>query len=349
MSTNPLVSVITIFLNEEKFIQEAIESVFAQTYDNWELLLVDDGSIDASTEIARRYAEQHPGKVRYLKHDGHRNRGKSASRNLGISNATGEYIAFLDADDVWLPQNLEKQVPFLEAHPEAAMLFGPTKIWYSWTGNPEDVQRDRVQELGVQPNTLIKPPTLLTHFLPSQSDLPCTCSTLVRREIIDRVGGFEEVFRDIYEDMVFHAKVYLEAPVIVTSECWAFYRQHPGNSWRVAMKTGQWHPARPNPANRSYFTWIAENVAEQGIKDAELRKALQKALWPYRHPNLHRLLTHAQQLVGKMKWHAQQLAGKIKWLLLRLLRWIALRTLPVPVRRWLRVQWQRYGRWPPLG
>jgi hypothetical protein len=92
LHSQPLVSAIIIFLNAEKFIREAIESVFAQTYDNWELLLVDDGSTDASTEIAHRYAEQYAGKVRYLEHEDHQNLGMSASRNLGINNAKGKYI-----------------------------------------------------------------------------------------------------------------------------------------------------------------------------------------------------------------------------------------------------------------
>jgi glycosyltransferase involved in cell wall biosynthesis len=95
-----LISVIIIFLNSEEFIQEAIESVFAQTYNNWELLLVDDGSTDGSTNIALQYAEQHGERVRYLEHNNRQNRGMSASRNLGIREAKGEYIAFLDADDV---------------------------------------------------------------------------------------------------------------------------------------------------------------------------------------------------------------------------------------------------------
>src|SRR5918999_1055965 len=115
MSSKPLVSVIMIFLNAEKFIEEAIESVFAQTYDSWELLLVDDGSTDDSTDIALRYAQQNPERVRYLEHDSHLNRGMSASRNLGITHAIGEYIAFLDADDVWLPHKLEQQVAILSS------------------------------------------------------------------------------------------------------------------------------------------------------------------------------------------------------------------------------------------
>src|SRR5215212_3295723 len=148
MSSNPLVSIIIPFLNAGKFIQEAIDSVFAQTYDNWELLLVDDGSTDASREIALLLATQHPVKVRYVEHNDHENRGACASRNLGVRNAQGEYIALLDADDVWLPHKLERQLAILDSYPEAAMVYGATQYWHSWTGNPEDIQRDYVPNLG---------------------------------------------------------------------------------------------------------------------------------------------------------------------------------------------------------
>ena len=93
----PCVSVITIFLNAERFLAEAIESVLAQSFDNLELILVDDGSTDSSTDIAKRYAGRHEFRIRYLEHPGHANRGMSASRNLGISSATGDFIAFIDA------------------------------------------------------------------------------------------------------------------------------------------------------------------------------------------------------------------------------------------------------------
>src|SRR5215831_13859313 len=147
ISNKPLVSVIIIFLDAAKFIQEAIESIFSQTHDDWELLLVDDGSTDASTGISRRYAEQFPEKVRYLEHDKHRNRGMSATRNVGVRHATGNYIAFLDADDVWLPRKLERQVALLASHPDAAMVYGPSRYWFSWTG--EEVRHDYVRSLGV--------------------------------------------------------------------------------------------------------------------------------------------------------------------------------------------------------
>src|SRR5690349_4304048 len=81
---DPLVSVILIFFNCEAFLQEAIDSVLAQTYRNWELLLIDDGSTDKSTDIAKNAMHLHPCRIRYFDHIGHRNKGMSASRNEGF-------------------------------------------------------------------------------------------------------------------------------------------------------------------------------------------------------------------------------------------------------------------------
>lgn len=333
MSNTPLVSVIIPFLNTEKFIQEAIESVFAQTYDNWELLLVDDGSTDVSTKIALRYAEQYPEKVFYLEHEGHQNRGKSASRYLGIRHAKGKYIAFLDADDVWLPHKLEQQVVILDSQPEAAMVYGLSQWWYSWTGNPEDMQRDFVHELGLEPNMLVKPPTLLTFFfLRQEAAIPNPSSILVRREVIERVGGFEEAFRgiyDVYEDQAFYAKICLKLPVFVVSECWDRYRQHPDSSCSVAQKTGQEYSAR-----LFFLNWLAAYLSEQGVKDTEIWRAIQKELWRCHYPVLYQLVRHAEHFVRQTKG---------------LLKLIAQQTLPVPLRRWLQAQWQGREYCPPVG
>ena len=87
MTANQLVSVVIIFLNAENFIEEAIESVLAQTYGQWELLIVDDGSTDGSKNMARDYAIKNPDKIIYLEHPEHQNQGMSASRNLGIKHA----------------------------------------------------------------------------------------------------------------------------------------------------------------------------------------------------------------------------------------------------------------------
>ncbi|MGD2156269.1 MAG: glycosyltransferase family A protein [Anaerolineales bacterium] len=91
MDKKSLVSVVIIFYNAEKFIEESVESVLSQTYEHWELLLVVDGSSDASKAITQRFANHHPDRVRCLEHPGHLNQGKGAARNLGIYYARGEY------------------------------------------------------------------------------------------------------------------------------------------------------------------------------------------------------------------------------------------------------------------
>src|SRR5215470_16887581 len=244
MNDYPLVSVIIIFFNGEPFIKEAVTSVLAQTYSAWELLLVDDGSTDGSTAMARDYVNRYPHKIFYLQHEGHQNRGMSVSRNLGIHRAKGEYIAFLDADDVWLPHKLAQQVEILNSHPRAGMLYGATQWWFSWTGKAEDSQRDFVHPMGVPPDTLIEPPKLLIQLLKNEGVSPCTCSIMVRRDVMERIGGFEESFRGLYEDQVFCTKICLNEVVFASSECSNLYRQHFASASAVAQRTGQHRFAR---------------------------------------------------------------------------------------------------------
>ncbi len=294
MSKDPLVSVIIIFLNGEKFIEEAIESVITQTYQNWELLLVDDGSTDRSTTITLKYAEQYPDKIRYLEHQNHCNRGMSASRNQGLNHAKGDYIALLDADDVWFPQKLEQQVEILNCHAEAAMVYGSAEWWYSWTGNPEEAQLDycdHVEQQVTHPNTIIQPPTLVPIFIRG-AGIPCPSTVLARRKSLQKIGGFEDIFRDMYEDQVFYAKVCLDAPVFVASECWIKYRRHQDSVYQLALDTGKEYHAR-----LFFLNWLEQYLSQQGVKDAQVWQAIEKALWRYRHPFLYRTRLMMRQLV----------------------------------------------------
>ncbi len=105
----PLVSVIMPTYNAQRYLSESINSVIAQTYNNWELLITDDCSSDDTLTIAKKYAETDP-RIKLFKQQ--QNQGAGAARNNSIMNANGKYIAFLDADDLWLPEKLEKQVAF---------------------------------------------------------------------------------------------------------------------------------------------------------------------------------------------------------------------------------------------
>jgi len=323
----PLVSIIMIFFNAERFIEEAIDSVFAQSFDRWELLLVDDGSTDGSTPIAQRYARQCPEKVHYLSHPSHENRGMSASRNLGIQHAQCEFIAFLDADDVWVTNILEEQVSILRSHPEAAMVYGPIRYWYSWAGASRDNERDYVESLGVQPNTLYKPSELLTLFLQDKATVPS--GILVRRETIDKVGRFEDSFRSFYEDQVFCAKVCLAAPVYAAGECWYWYRQHPEASCSLGKSTGEYYSAR-----QTFLNWLKDYLVRQEISDPDVWRALEHELLPYEHPTRYRVGRLVRSYTGRV----QQLALSA-----------ASRVLPAPVRRWLNTRWQSYQGLVPVG
>jgi glycosyltransferase involved in cell wall biosynthesis/SAM-dependent methyltransferase len=267
------VSVVIIFLDAERFIREAIESVFAQTYEAWELLLVDDGSTDGSTEIARRLAEQHPDRVRYLQHPGHRNRGMSASRNLGIRNSAGRFVAFLDADDVWMPQKLAEQVAILEARPDAAMVYGPAEYWHGWTGEPADAERDFVQSVGAVTNRVILGMPLLSQFVEREGTTPSPSGVLVRRSVLDAIGGFEESFTGLYEDQAFYAKACLSHAAYVSDRVWYRYRQHENGACAAAACANNTRQAR-----RTYLRWLETTLrrADRGSQPVALqvRRAL---------------------------------------------------------------------------
>jgi glycosyltransferase involved in cell wall biosynthesis len=220
----PRVSVITIVFNGEAYLAEAIESVLAQTMTDWELIVCDDGSTDGSRSIAEGYAERFPGKIRSLNHRDGSNHGMSATRNLGLAQARGGFIGFLDCDDVWEPYKLEQQLALMEANPSVGMLYGRTLIWHSW--QQAAAQADHYYDLGVPAGMLYEPPRLLGTLLANMSQSPTTCNALMRADLVARVGGFEEAFPGMFEDQAFFAKLLLVAPVLVAGNSWAKYRQH---------------------------------------------------------------------------------------------------------------------------
>ena len=111
-----LVSVVIPAFNGERFIGPTIESALAQTYSSVEIIVVDDGSTDATQEAVRRFGDR----VRYLRQS---NQGGAAARNQGISAARGDWVAFLDQDDLWLPQKLERQAAVFLAEPSTVVCF----------------------------------------------------------------------------------------------------------------------------------------------------------------------------------------------------------------------------------
>jgi glycosyltransferase involved in cell wall biosynthesis len=318
-SARPLVSIVTIFLNAEKYLREAVDSVLAQSYPCWELLLIDDGSTDSSTAIATGYASLD--RIQYLEHEGHQNRGMSASRNLGIWNARGAFIAFLDSDDVLLPNGLERLVTVAGA--DADIACGATRFWYGWTGDPEDAQKDWVAN---DATGRYDPPAMLTRMLLNEGIQPPPCSFVIRRELCLNIGGFEDDFRGLYEDTVFLAKAFLRGRVAVTTECVALYRQHSESSCYKAMMSGEWDPQGPNPARSRYLYWLRRYLQRQRISNPKPWVALYRALFPYQHPKLYecgRALVQAREHLSD-RWNTL-----VRKLLRRPTGWIRLERLNV--------------------
>ena len=127
---NGLVSIIMPSYNTGGYIKNSIESVLAQTYENWELIIVDDCSTDDTDSIVGQFSDK---RIRYLKNE--KNSGAAISRNYALREAKGRWIAFLDSDDLWLPEKLEKQIAFMENN---GYSFSYTDYKIRWNGKNED-------------------------------------------------------------------------------------------------------------------------------------------------------------------------------------------------------------------
>lgn len=281
----PRVSVICAFLDGERFLAEAVESVLAQDFGDLELILVDDGSATAASTIARDFADRHPDRVRYLEHPGHTNIGAAASRNVGVAAARGELLAFIDADDRWRPGKLGEQVALLDTHPDAGMVCGAANYWRSWAGGV-----DTVVSLGVPPGTLLAPPdaALILHPLGPRG-APCPSEIMIRRDLVGAIGGFEEAFTghlQMYEDQAFLVKAYLAASVLCSERVWLDYRIHDESCMARGAQAGKTTAAR-----RYFLEWLERYLADRdGPDNGRLVGALRRARWELDHPTAARIL-----------------------------------------------------------
>jgi glycosyltransferase involved in cell wall biosynthesis len=297
MRSAPRVSVVTPFLDPPlEFFREAIESVLRQTSEDWELLLVNDGSGPEALEIARSYAETHPDQIRVIEHPHAENRGCSASRNLGVTHASGTIVAFLDADDVWLENRLSEHARLLEENPEAAMVCGPSLYWSSWSTASERPggNEDFSPSLGVPSEVPLGPPGILPVFLAGRGAVPCPTAITVRRDRFLRIGGCEEAFRGLYEDQVFCAKMLLAYPVVVAGPVLDHYRQDP----RSMMATTT--PTSEREARRTFLLWLLAYIRDRGTEQPEVSQIARSELWNLDHPLGARVLRTMRRISGRV-------------------------------------------------
>jgi glycosyltransferase involved in cell wall biosynthesis len=169
----PLISVIMPVYNGEKTIRETIESVFNQTFPDWELIVINDGSQDATLEILNSIQDP---RLRVFSYP---NAGQATSRNRGISQACGEYISFIDADDLWTPDKLEAQLQVLQANPQAA-------VAYSWTKCIDEVGQVSRRGSHISVTGDVYKNLLVVNFLENGSN------PLIRRQALNEIGSFDE-------------------------------------------------------------------------------------------------------------------------------------------------------------
>ncbi|REL24167.1 glycosyltransferase family 2 protein [Rhodohalobacter sp. SW132] len=278
----PSVSVITPFYNEEEFIEETIQSVIKQQYENWELILVDDGSIDNSTNVAKEYASSYADQIRYIEHANHSNRGASASRNLGIKHAKGKLIAFLDADDIFEPNYLDNQVKNFN-NTKATMVCEATVYWNSWYNEQKD---DEMKLIGVPQNQLYKPGELSVKLYPLKkgSAAPCMCGIIVLKDAVKKYGGFVDSFHSNYTDQVFLSKMYYHEPVYISSSCNNHYRQRDDSASAKIKDNTSYIKIRTE-----FLEWFKGYLEQCDSKNSEVYKLIKKNLLPYTHPIYHKI------------------------------------------------------------
>lgn len=246
----PLVSVVMPAYNVALYIAEAIQSVLGQDYPNIELIVVDDGSSDGTAQVAEQFGDR----VRVLRQE---NAGPAAARNRGIREARADYIAFIDADDIWVGDKLTLQVQHLQSHPEIGVVFGEELPWH--------VQPDGTFSVLPQPTNLDKPPTLdmaLSGWIYKDLLLGSAISiitAMIRRSVVETVGGLDETLR-MGEDYDFWIRVSRHYQIHRFDRTLAYYRIHPQGTTKVPRKENNEYNVLLRAINTYGLSGPADNV-----------------------------------------------------------------------------------------
>jgi glycosyltransferase involved in cell wall biosynthesis len=215
MGQTPIVSVVIPTYGRRALVTSALESVVSQTLRDYEIIVVDDSSPDDTGAVLRPYVERNV--ARYVRQP---HRGVAAARNRGVREARGEFLAFLDDDDLWPPDKLEWQLEALGEHPEAGLVYGfmesfGTERPYRWP--PPDAPSGWVREAFLTGNWIRSPG-----------------QTLIRRAAFEAAKGFDESLRGA-EDWDFYLRLSKDWPFVYWSRPALRYRAHAGNASKQAF------------------------------------------------------------------------------------------------------------------
>lgn len=251
-----LISVVIPTWNRKSELVSAVKSVLAQTMEVHEILVCDDGSDDSSLEAVNAFGD---GRIKWM--DGARSGGPAGPRNRGIGEASGDWIAFLDSDDHWLPTKLERQLIATREHRVKACC---TNAWRVRPG--QEISDRYLQSV---------PELLSTAELLRVNQVICS-SALVHRSVLNQTGGFpeDEVVRAA-EDYALWLRVSCITPFVYLSDPLVNYADDPGTS----IRSGTNHAALMEAVMRDFYHWVDSHpagVSRKGLARSALRKAMKK-------------------------------------------------------------------------
>ena len=221
----PLISVVTPVLNGEKYLAECIASVLSQTVLDWEMLIIDDGSTDATQTIAEEAAASDK-RIRYFQHPGYVNLGVSKSRQIGFKEAQGSFIALLDADDECVPHRFERQLSLVAEYPKAVMYHSGIDLIDHQGGPAEHSAVDRGFN-GFSQACFSYELKQYEYFL--NANRVCNSTSLIRREALDGIRyGFPQLYQ--VEDWTLWVQLGGIAPFAFSPERLVRYRLHPDSA-----------------------------------------------------------------------------------------------------------------------
>jgi glycosyltransferase involved in cell wall biosynthesis len=335
----PQVSVIITSYNQARFLGDAIESVLMQTYSEFEIIVVDDGSTDNALEVVARYP-----RLRYIRQD---NQGLSAARNTGLHESNGAYVVFLDADDRLLPIALETGVHCLEVHPQCGFVSGHYSL-IAADGSPmrrrkvQCVERDHYQAL------------LSTNYIGMHA------TVMYRRAIFESVGEFNTSLRAC-EDYDLYLRIAARVPIYCHDKIVAEYRQHGANmsrNHRLMLKSA----VSVLQSQRKYIEGHKEyeKAYQTGMKFwqslfggpllSEVLRRLARGEW---RQAMREMVAIRQSYPGGFGafagWACHRGLFKLSRTTFKRAQTFVKSLLPTPVRSWLRFRLKRYTSGPRVG
>lgn len=225
--TLPPISVVIPCYNAAAYIVAALESVTAQGWPNLEVVVVNDGSTDGSSDRVTAFS----GNVRLVQQP---NRGIAAARNTGIVNASHEWLAFLDADDLWLPGKLAAQWHALQADPDARMSYTAWDVWTSSETYPSAEYLASLSERATSPGAWAGPSGWIYPELLLDSEV-WTSTVLLHRSLVDEIGAFDPEL-DIGEDYDLWIRASQATRIVRVNRPFALYRMHPNSITKAATR-----------------------------------------------------------------------------------------------------------------